>query len=44
MTEFLVSSVFISGAAGLACGIVFGGYIRRAVAGLLTWAGSKIGG
>jgi hypothetical protein len=44
MTEFLVSSVFLSGLGGLAAGIVFGGYIRRGLGSLMTSLGSKIGG
>lgn len=44
MTEFLVSSVFLSGLAGLGCGIMFGGYIRRGLGSLMVSLGSKIQG
>lgn len=44
MTQFLISSVFLSGLGGLAAGIVFGGYIRRGLGSLMVAVGSKIQG
>lgn len=44
MTEFLVSSVFLSGAGGFAAGIIFGGIVRRSLGRFMVWAGEKVQG
>ena len=44
MTEFLISTTFLSGLGGLAAGIVFGGYIRRGLGSMMVSLGSKIQG